>query len=73
MLVSTQLKILEVKNYYQYLKENSYWIKYLNRNHNSFYNFDTFIKDKYSLRISDKISKTIDSVDLVTNILKSLN
>ncbi len=72
MTINTQMKLLNSKNYYQYLKENSNWIKELNRNDNNFDDFINFCKDKYSLRITDKISNVIDNIDLIQNVLNVL-
>ena len=44
--------------YYDYLKENSFFIKDLNRNPNSYKNFKEFLKDKHHLRVTDKVRKT---------------
>ena len=72
MTVSTQIKILNMKNNYQYLKDNSNWIKELNRNDNSINDFFEFIKDKYSLRMSDKISGFVDNIDTIQKVLSIL-
>ena len=69
MELELQYKIKNTKNYYNYLKENSYYIKRLNRNSKEFSNF---VKDKYGLRVSDKISKTIDNIDLINTLLKAI-
>ena len=55
-----------------YLKENSEWYKYLNRNP---YNYDKFVKvmkEKYKVRTTDKIESMMDNIDTVSNILKVL-
>ena len=55
-----------------YLKENSEWYKYLNRNP---LNYDVFIKtmkSKYKIRTTDKINNVIDNIDTVSNILNIL-
>ena len=31
-----------------------------------------YVKDKYQLRINDRISKTLDNIDKVSNVLKIL-
>ena len=49
MELELQYKIKNTKNYYNYLKENSYYIKRLNRNSKEFSSFDNFVKDKYGL------------------------
>ena len=71
-MVVTQMKIWNTKNYYKYLKENSTFIKDLNRDSNNINKFIDYVKDKYQLRINDKISKTIDSIDMISNVLKVL-
>lgn len=72
MTILTQMKILNNKNYYQYLKENSNWIKELNRTDNSINEFLDFIKDKYSLRLTDKISDFVDNIDTIQKVLSVL-
>ena len=66
------MKILNTKNYYQYLKENSNYFKELNRSDNNYIKFIDYVKDKYKLRINDKISKTLDGIDMISNVLKVL-
>lgn len=65
------LYIKSKKNYYNYLKENSYWIKEINRE-NDIKAFSSFIKEKYRLRATDKISDAIDNIDLINNVLETL-
>lgn len=72
MELNLQYKIKNTKNYYNYLKDNSWWIKKLNRNPNSFNEFNEYIKDKYELRTTNKISKAIDNIDLISTLLNSL-
>lgn len=55
-----------------YLKENSYWYKYLNRNSDNYKFFLNAMKEKYHLRVSDKINEAIDNIDLVSTILENL-
>lgn len=72
MELELQYKIKNTKNYYQYLKENSYFIKRLNRDSNEINSFSEFVKDKYNLRVTDKISKTIDNIDLLSTLLNAI-
>ncbi len=58
--------------YYDYLKENSFFIKDLNRNPNSYKNFKEFLKDKYHLRVTDKVSSVIDDIELVSSVISTL-
>ena len=72
MMIPIQMKILNTKNYYKYLKENSSFIKDLNRSYKNINKFIEFVKDKYQLRINDKISNAIDNIDMISNVLKVL-
>ncbi len=56
-----------------YLKQNSYFVKNLNR-HPEYYNeFKRIIKEKYNLRLSDKISSAINDIELVSSIINTIN
>ena len=72
MKISTQVKIMNTKNYYHYLKENSFFIKYLNRSEINYKRFDEYVKEKYSLKISDRITKSIDNIENISNVLSML-
>ena len=67
-----QKRFLENQKMYQYLKENSYWFKYLNRDANSYKEFETKMKELYKERLTDKISEMIDNIDLINGVLMSL-
>ena len=54
------------------LKENSYWYKELNRDSDNYKNFVKAMKDKYHLKVTDKISDAIDNMDIITGILENL-
>ncbi len=69
MKVSLQLKILNTKNYFNYLKDNSFFIKDLNRSELNYKIFDEYIKNKYTLKISDKVNKMFDNIDNISNVL----
>ena len=72
MKVSTQVKILNVKNYYDYLKRDSMFIKELNRSEINFVKFDEFVKNKYTLKIGDRVNKALETVENITNLLNVL-
>ena len=55
-----------------YLKENSYWYKELNRNSDNYKNFVNAMKEKYHLKVTDKISDAIDNIDIISEILDTL-
>ena len=69
MTINSQMKILNTKNHYQYLKENSNWIKELNRHDKNINKFLEYTKEKYNLRITDKINDFIDNIDTLQKVL----
>ena len=64
-----QMAIKNKKNFYKYLMENSFWIKDLNRDGANFNKFAEYVKEKYRLRVSDKVSDAIDNVDLLSSVI----
>lgn len=72
MKISTQVKILNVKNYYEYLKRDSMFIKELNRGEINFVKFDEFVKNKYTLKIGDRVNKALENVENITNLFNML-
>ena len=54
------------------LKENSEWIKYLNRDPKKYEEFVAVMKEKYRLRKTDKINDVIDNIDLISNLFNAL-
>lgn len=65
-------KIKNNPKMYDILKHNSSYIKELNRNPNSYKKFLNDMKEKYKLRVTDKINEAIDNIDLVSNVLEVL-
>ena len=66
------LSLLNEEKLFPYLKENSDWIKYLNRNPKNYTLFKNEIKTKYKLRKTDKINNAIENIDLISNVLNIL-
>ena len=58
--------------YYDYLKENSHYIKILTRDPNKYNEFKEYIKEKYHLRVTDKISTAIDDIELISSVIETL-
>jgi len=56
----------------RYLKENSYWYKYLNRDGNYLKLMNEEMKKKYGLTPSDKLEKINNNMTLVREMLKIL-
>ncbi len=67
-----QQKLETDKKMQELLKRNSYWFKELNRNSENYKEFLNAMKEKYHLKVTDKISYTIDNIDLISGILESL-
>lgn len=67
-----QKKLMEDEKMAELLKQNSYWIKNLNRKEESYKDFVREMKVKYNLRVTDKINEAIDNIDLISSILETL-
>lgn len=72
MTLETQYKIRNNPNYQRFLRQNSQWYKYLNRNPASFKAFENTVKEAYSLRLSDRISSAMRTIELLENVFSSL-
>lgn len=73
MQVVTQIKIKNDPHLYRYLRENSYWYKYLNRNPLAIKQMEEEMKQAYKLTTADKIenlSRTISLVQTFMNVIK---
>ena len=66
-------KLYEKKEYYNYLKENSEWVKLLKRNKYRYKEFENFIKKKYKLRTQDKINNALNKASMLSEVLNSIN
>jgi hypothetical protein len=72
MSYDIQYRINSDINLKNFLRENSYWYKELNRNSNSFKYFVNDMKVKYKLTTSDKINRTIDNISMIQSFLDVL-
>ena len=70
MQVETRLKIKSNPNLYRYLRENSYWYKYLNRSPIFLRRVEEEMKEKYRLRSVDKIENISNSLNLIKSFLE---
>ena len=63
--------LLQVRyiNLKRFLRENSYWYKYLNRNELYYKDFINDMKDKYKLKPTDRLNKMIENINMVTSFL----
>ena len=55
-----------------YLKQNSQYIKELNRNPEFYKEFKKIIKEKYKLRLTDKLSNVVNDIELVSSIISNI-
>ena len=72
MDVKTQIKIRSNPNIYRYLREYSYWYKYLNRNPESIKELEKEMKDRYKLRTEDKLESINQSISLIHSFMDML-
>ena len=64
--------LLENKEYYNYLKENSGWVRVLRDNPNAYKAFVKFIKEKYELRVQDKVFNFGNKLNVLSEVLSSI-
>lgn len=72
MTLDVQFKLKSNPNYIKYLRENSNWYKILNRNPESFSDFEEEMKEKYQLRPSDRISKALSAIEMIQAIMGAM-
>lgn len=72
MRLDLQNKLAQDPKMSSYLKQNSEWYKYLNRNPLNYDKFVKTMKEQYKIRATDKIEEVIENIDLVSNILNVL-
>lgn len=57
---------------YQYLRENSTWYKYLNRDRKNIRLLEEEIKRKYKLTAQDRLEKLSKNIDLISTFMDVL-
>ena len=72
MELELQKQLIEKPKLYDHLKQNSYWIKTLNRNPNSFKDFEDMMKSQYKERATDKMDEMLDNIDLISTFLNAM-
>ena len=70
MQVETLLKIKSNPNLYRYLRENSYWYKYLNRSPLSLKDMEEEMKEKYKLRPTDRLENVSNTIKIIESFLE---
>lgn len=72
MQLSTIYRLQKDERMHRFLRENSEWYKLLNRRSENYELFEQAMKKKYHLGITDRISDTIDNIDLISSVIKTL-
>lgn len=72
MSLELQYRINSDPRLKQFLRENSYWYKYLNRSNTYLKPFISDMKDKYKLKTTDKINKITNNISMVRTFLDVL-
>ena len=72
MQLPLQISFKENPKEFLHLKENSYYIKELNRGTIDFKKFSDNMKAVYKERVTDKISSVVDNIDIINSILNVL-
>lgn len=66
------MKINEDPLQKKFLREYSYWYKYLNRDVRYYKDFLVDMKEKYKLTMNDKINKVINNINMFKSFLDVL-
>lgn len=69
MQLDLQYRIKQDEKQIMFLRENSYWYKYLNRNPNLLTEMEKEMKEKYKLTTSDKINNISEKLDLIRTFM----
>lgn len=72
MQIPQQISFRENMLYYNYLKDNSMYIKDLNRGTLDYKGFVQEMKIKYKKRPTDKLNGVMENIDLITSVLDVL-
>jgi hypothetical protein len=69
MDINTQMIIRSNPNLYRFLREESYWYKYLNRDPSYIKEIEKRMKNKYKLTVSDKLDRLNQSMSLLNGFM----
>ena len=72
MNLQLQYKIYQDPKQHKFLRENSYWYKYLNRSESYYKDFINDMKEKYKLKPIDKLNKISNDLEMVRTFLEVL-
>lgn len=69
MNINVQYRLKSNYNYIRFLRENSFWYKYLNRDSIYFDKFDREMRSKYKLTTKDKLDNISKNMDKISQII----
>lgn len=72
MTLDVQFKLKSNPNYINYLRQNSYWYKILNRHPEKVKDFIEEAKTYYGLRPTDRLERAVETISLLQNILSTM-
>ena len=72
MTTELQIKITNDPMQTSFIRENPYWYKRLNRNPLLFKDFTEDMKDKFKIRPSDRLNKTLENISMIQTFLNVL-
>ena len=72
MTLDTIIKINQDMKQKQFLREHSYWYKYLNRSNIYYKDFIKEMKEVYKLTTTDKLNKAINNINIFASFLDVL-
>lgn len=72
MNIKTQIYVRGNPNIYRYLREYSYWYKFLNRNPNSIKDLEKEMKSRYKLTTEDRLEKINNGISMLHSFMDVL-
>ena len=65
MTIDIQYRLSSNPLYIKFIREYSYWYKFLNRNPAYFNDFVKDMKNKYKLNPTDKLNRMLDNINML--------
>ena len=72
MNIKTQIYVRSSPNIHRYLREYSYWYKFLNRNRNSIKDLEKEMKSRYKLTTEDRLEKINNGISMLHSFMDVL-
>ncbi len=69
MSIDLQMQIRANPNLYRYLRDNSYWYKFLNRNPLAIKEMEKEMKKRYKLTIEDKVNQLSQGIEMIRTFI----